>query len=232
MFPFAGEAEAIKQGLVDRVLFVSDFQAQAFRHFCTGTTTFITGNFIDDDEYAYRKRTNTIFTIGRLSRPDPSKYPLNFPVFYEELGLKDVRYRVMSWGPELQKQFKWHRFGLEWDLLSTNKESAAAFLQTLDLFVYPLGHRIKESWGRAVVEAMLTGAVVVVPAGHNFDKMLVNGESGFICKEFKEFKTVVHQLYEDYQLRERIARQGAQHARDSLCNSGEHQKRWIEALSF
>jgi glycosyltransferase involved in cell wall biosynthesis len=117
-------------------------------------------------------------------------------------------------------------------LLSTNKESAAAFLQTLDLFVYPLGHRIKESWGRAVVEAMLTGAVVVVPAGHNFDKMLVNGESGFICKEFKEFKTVVHQLYEDYQLRERIARQGAQHARDSLCNSGEHQKRWIEALSF
>jgi glycosyltransferase involved in cell wall biosynthesis len=143
-----------------------------------------------------------------------------------------VRYRVMAWSPELQKQYRWHRFGPEWELLPANKQSALSFLYSLDVFLYPLGHRVKESWGRAVVEAMLTGAVPVVPAGHQFHKLMVHGESGFICKEFQEFKSVVRELYENYPLRMKISRQGAEYAREHLCNPEEHRKKWIEALTF
>jgi len=98
--------------------------------------------------------------------------------------------------------------------------------------LYPLGHRVKESWGRAVVESMLTGAVPVVPAGHQFHKLMVHGESGFICKEFQEFKAVVRELYENYPLRMRISRQGSEYAREHLCNPEEHRRTWIEALTF
>jgi hypothetical protein len=45
-------------------------------------------------------------------------------------------------------------FWSEWELLPEKKRAALKFLYSLDVFLYPLGHRIKESWGaRAVVEA-------------------------------------------------------------------------------
>jgi hypothetical protein len=196
MWAFKGEAEAVKEGLIDRVLFVSEFQASAFAEMYRGVPSFITGNYIDPDDYCWRERTNPVFTLGRLSRADPKKYPLGFPVFYEELGLPEARYRVMAWSPEVARQYRWHRFGPEWELLPAQKEAALKFLYSLDVFLYPLGHRIKESWGRAVVEAMLTGAVPVVPAGHQFDKLMVHGGSGFICGGYGEWKATVRELFE------------------------------------
>jgi len=232
MFAFQGEAEAAKEGLIDRVLFVSAFQANKFTEMYQGVPSFQTGNYIDPDDYAWRERKNPIFTLGRLSRDDPQKYPLDFPVFYEELDLKEVRYRVMAWSKEVAKQYRWHRFGPEWELLPANKEPAREFLYSLDLFLYPIGHRVKESWGRAVVEAMLTGCVPVVPAGHQFHKLLVHGESGFICQEFREYKACVRELYADHPFRTKISRQCAEHARARLCNPEEHRRTWLEALSF
>lgn len=232
MWAFKGEAEAVKEGLIDRVLFVSEFQARAFEELYRDVPSFQTGNYIDPDDYAWRERNNPTFTLGRLSRPDLKKYPLDFPVFYEELGLPDVRYRVMAWSQDLQRQYRWHRFGPQWELLSAQKESALKFLYSLDVFLYPLGHRIKESWGRAVVEAMLTGCVPVVPAGHQFHKLMVHGESGFICQEYREFKSTVRELYENYPWRMKISRQGAEYARENLCNPEAHRRCWVEALSF
>jgi glycosyltransferase involved in cell wall biosynthesis len=232
MFPFKGEEEAARQGLIDRVLFVSDFQARVFENIYANVSSRRTGNYIDPDDYSYSERRNPTFTIGRLSRPDLTKYPLDFPVFYEEIGIKEVRYRVMAWSSELQKQYRWHNFGPEWDLLAENKTSALNFLYTLSVFLYPLGHRVKESWGRAVVESMLTGCVPVVPSGHQFHNLILHGETGFICKEFHEFKSCVWELYENNQFRLKIARQAATFAREQLCDKEKHRRLWIEALTI
>jgi hypothetical protein len=229
---FKGEAEAVRAGWIDRVLYVSEHQARALAEVHRGVTSFLTGNYIDPADYPWRERRNPIFTLGRLSRHDPMKYPLNFPSFFEEFRLSDVRYRIMAWSPEVHRQYRWHRFGPEWELLPANREPAARFLHSLDVFVYPLGHRIQESWGRAVVEAMLTGAVPVVPAGQQFDKLLVHGESGFICHAYSEWKACVRELCENYPLRLKVSRQAAAHARERLCHPEEHRRRWIEALSF
>jgi len=231
MFPFKGEAEAVKAGLVDRVLFVSEFQADVFAKLYHGIPSLIAGNYINPDDYPWHQRENSVFTVGRLSRAALDKYPVDFPVFYEELGLKEVKYRVMAWSAELQKQYRWHRFGPEWELLSAMKEPALRFLNSLDVFLYPLGHRFKESWGRAVVEAMLTGCVPVVPAGHQFHKLMVDGESGFICQEYSQFKAIVRELYENYRFRMKISHQCAEYAREHLCNPDVHRRIWIEALS-
>ena len=138
----------------------------------------------------------------------------------------------MAWSNDLQKQYRWHRFGPEWELLLEKKEPALKFLYSLDVFLYPLGHRIKESWGRAVVEAMLTGCVPVVPTGHQFHKLMVHGESGFICQEYAEWKAAVRELYENYPFRQKVSRQCSDYAREHLCNPAEHRRRWVEALSF
>jgi glycosyltransferase involved in cell wall biosynthesis len=232
MWPFEGEQEAVEQGLIDRVLFASDFQASAFVSMYKNIPSFVTGNYIDPDDYCWRQRSNPFFTMGRLSRADTNKYPVDFPVFYEEIGLREARYRVMAWSLALQRQYRWHRFGPEWELLPEYKESALKFLYSLDVFLYPLGHRVKESWGRAVVEAMLTGCVPVVPAGHQFHVLIKHGETGFICRRFLEYRDCVHELYEDYGLRQKIGRAGSEYAREVLCDRETHRQRWIQALSF
>jgi hypothetical protein len=139
MFPFPGEEEAIKNGIIDRVLFVSEFQQSAFAEMYRGIPSAITGNFIAPEDFPKSERKNQLFTLGRLSRSDADKWPLDFPEFYEELGLREVRYRVMAWGPELQKQYRWHKFGPEWDLLPRNKETPLEVPSVVGRFPVSLG---------------------------------------------------------------------------------------------
>jgi glycosyltransferase involved in cell wall biosynthesis len=231
MWEFKGEAEAVKAGFIDKVLFVSDFQAAKFAELYRGIPSAICGNYVAPEDFEFKERRNGTFTIGRLSRPDPDKYPEDFPVFYEELGLKDVRYRVMAWDEKLKQKYQWHRFGPEWELLRPQKEDAEKFLHSLDLFVYPLGHKFKESWGRSTVESMLTGCIPLLPAGHQFHNLIVHGESGFICRNFSAYQDVVHELHDNHPLRQRLSRQCTQHARTKICNPDEHRKIWIDALT-
>ena len=61
----------------------------------------ITGNYIAPEFFPWRDRTTgrrfEEFVIGRLSRPDPAKYPADFPESYQRLGLGPARYRAMAW---------------------------------------------------------------------------------------------------------------------------------------
>ena len=231
MWEFKGEADAVKEGLIDKVLFVSDFQAAKFADLYKGIPCAIPGNYVAPEDFEFRERRNPLFTIGRLSRHDPDKYPEDFPVFYEEIGLRDVRFRVMAWDQKLAIKYRWHRFGPEWELLAPEKEETDKFLNSLDLFVYPLGHKFKESWGRSTVEAMLMGCIPLVPAGHQFHNLIEHERSGFICTDFAQYRYYAHALYEDYSLRTQLSRQCADHARRKICDEEEHRAIWVAALT-
>jgi hypothetical protein len=232
MWEFPGEREAARSGLVNRVLFVSEGQRRKFAGIYDGTEQVLVPNYVEPDDFPFRERRGPDFVIGRLSRPDPGKYPADFPVFYEELGLDHARFRVQSWTDELRRIYAWHRFGPHWELLAPDKVPAARFLQSLTLFVYPLGHRVLESWGRAVVEAMLTGAVPVVPEGHQFHDFISPGHTGFIFSAFAQCREAVHVLRRDERYRQHVAREAAAFARDRLCNPAVHRRLWARALSF
>jgi hypothetical protein len=225
-----GELAGIKKGLVDKVLYVSEVQKKHLHKGYNGLPSVITGNYIDPSNFPFRDRNNESFAIGRLSRPDPEKYPEDFPVFYEALGLPDTRFRVMAWSENLAKKYRWHRFDERWDLLGTMAEPQLKFLYSLDLFVFPLGHTCTEVWGRATVEAMLTGCIPLVPAGHHFAQLMVSGESGFICRDFLEYQSWARKLCCDYPWRKKIARQCWSHATHELCNAEKHRALWREAL--
>lgn len=234
MWAFKGEPEAAQSGVIDRVLWVSEFEAQAeaFMDIYKDVPGIVIDNYVDPKDFPWAERRNSTFTIGRLSRPDPVKYPLNFPHFYEALGLRDVRYRVMAWSNELSLQYRWHQFGPEWDLIAPNKIGACEFLQSLDIFVYPLSHRVKESWGRSVVEAMLTGCPPLVPAGHHFQNLMVSGESGYICGPYEEWQAAVDELFNSYSHRQKMSRFCSEYARETHCQTEIHRERWLNALSF
>jgi hypothetical protein len=230
MWHHDGELEAVKSGLVDKVLYVSEFQKRHLAGEYGDLPSAITGNYIDPAFFPFAERRHAVFAIGRLSRAAPEKYPEDFPVFYECLGLPDTRFRVMAWSDELARKYRWHTFDDRWDLLSAEQETQIAFLHSLDLFVYPLGHAFKESWGRSTVEAMLTGCVPLVPAGHHLDQLLVHGECGFICGDFLEYQEHAHRLFHDRPFRAAMARQCREHAVTKLCVAAEHRRAWLEVF--
>lgn len=230
MWPFRGEADAVRDGLIDKVLFVSDFQSQKFQWLYKSIPQHITGNFVDPDEFPYAVRSVGNLTLGRLSRPDPDKYPEDFPVFYEELDIPKSRFRVMAWSPVLSKKYRWHRFDSRWDLLGPGQEKPPEFLSSLDLFVYPLGHTVRESWGRSTVEAMLTGCIPLVPSGHHFHNLVRHEHSGFVCNGFEEYQYYARELAANPRMRMEISRQAACHARTVICNREQHLEKWKGAL--
>ena len=231
MWHHPGEREAIAAGLVDRLLYVSDVQKQKldYESFCQ-VPTYITGNYIDPAEFPFHKRDNRPLTIGRLSRAAPEKYPEDFPVFYEALDLPQARFRVMAWSAELAHKYRWHSFDDRWTLLPPEAETQIDFLNSLDLFIYPLGHKFTETWGRSTVEAMLTGAIPLVPPGHSFEQLIIHGKTGFICDDFREYQRHANRLDADPELRVEMSLACRQHAVTQLCDRERHLNIWREAL--
>jgi glycosyltransferase involved in cell wall biosynthesis len=229
MWHHGGELEAIKNGYIDKILYVSDIQKSRL-NYSANTPWSMTGNYINPDYFPFKERDNIQFTIGRLSRHDPDKYPEDFPIFYELLDIPNVKFRVMGWDDKLKEKYKWHNFDDRWELLWPNQEDQVNFLHSLDLFVYPLGHKFTESWGRSTVEAMLTGAIPFVQTGHNLENLIENGKSGYVLDDFQDIKFHVNYLYRNEDYRKNMARQCSEHARNELCNREKHLNIWKEAL--
>jgi glycosyltransferase involved in cell wall biosynthesis len=233
MWHHPGELEAIRAGVVEQVLYVSPLQRAALSAGHASLPWAMTGNYVDPDPFPFAPRhvsATEPFTIGRLSRPDPDKYPEDFPAFYEALDLS-CRYRVMAWSEALAQKYRWHPFGPAWDLLPAGSESAAEFLASLDLFIYPLGHRLIESWGRVVVEAMLTGCLPLVPPGHHLEHLFAPGETGFVCGEFREYQNQARALRDDPAQRLRRALQARDHALATHCCAERHRRLWLDLFS-
>ena len=121
---------------------------------------------------------------------------------------------------------------LSWDLLPAMAEEPAAFLRSLDLFVYELSPRCRESWGRAVVEAMLCGAVPLVPrgGGHHLEHLVRHGVSGFLCADRGEFAEYAQRLQKDAALRFQMSQQAREWAEHELCNAERHRGMWRAVL--
>ena len=193
----------------------------------------MTGNYIDPREFPFLKRPpagpgGRPLHIGRLSRPDPAKFPADFPDFYESLGLRHARFRVMAWTSQLAARWPKHVFDDRWDLLPPLAETTPHFLQSLDLFVYSLHPTCRESWGRAVVEAMLCGAIPLVPSGteHHLQSLVAHGESGFVCANAAEFGGYARLLESDSALRHWMSERAHTVAEEQFCNPESHRAGW------
>lgn len=197
------------------------------------------GNFIDPSAFPFRQRGHwraegRPFTVGRLSRPDPDKFPDIFPMTYESLGLRaPVRFRVMGWSEDLARRWSGHHFDDRWDLVPTAAVPAARFLDSLDLLVYDTSHRFCESWGRAVVEAMLTGAVPLVPADprHHLPRLVPDGVAGFHCADQDDFARHAIRLQSDPQELATISAQARRWAEETLCRPDRHRTLWDQVFA-
>ena len=198
-----------------------------------GPRGWMVGNFVDPAAFPWRDRTRRRrfpgqMVIGRLSRADPAKFFHDFPRWYEGLGVGNARYRVMAWSDALAGRWAGHVFDGRWDLLPALGESPRRFLESLDVFVYGLGRECRESWGRAVVEGMLSGVVPVVEGDgrHHLCRLFPQGVAGFHFHSRGECRGIVKELARDGGMRARFSKAAGEYAREVLCDAEEHRERW------
>jgi len=258
MWTMPDELAALAFGLFDAVLYVSPVQRAAlepqYRAVLSGAALdaslpdrdapegwlqpgrirwVMNGNYIAPEQFEFRERgdddeARRPLIVGRLSRPDPTKFPDDFPAHFEGLELQHPRFRVMGWSKELSARWPHHRFDERWELIEPFTERTEDFLQSLDLFVYALGPKFRESYGRVAVEAQLTGAVPLVPAGreHHLHNLVRHGETGFHCADQADYRRHAQRLESDSALRRKMSRRARAWAETQLCNAEEHLKYW------
>ncbi len=121
-------------------------------------------NLIDIDDWPARKTrpVGKPIVIGRHSRPDALKWPSREDAWlaYPPDG-KRYHVRVLGAGDFLQE--KYGTLPANWELLPFAWTGIAAFLASLDFYVYYHDEKWSEAFGRTILEALAVGLVVILP---------------------------------------------------------------------
>lgn len=127
-------------------------------------------NLIDLDLWRFRQGARPglaagRIVIGRHSRPSTTKYPDTREealMAYPEAD--DIAVRMLGFPPVLHDTYA--PVPPNWELLEFGGDDVAAFLMTLDVFVYAHARRWVEAFGIAILEAMALGVPVVLPPSY------------------------------------------------------------------
>ena len=123
-------------------------------------------NIIDPQDWppvALRTLPHARPVIGRHSRPEPEKWPDDRAAFLAAYpDAPDLAVRLLGYSPALD-QIVGER-PANWDVLPFGAMPVRDFLQSLDYFVYFHGSSWIEAFGRAVLEAMASGLVCLLPS--------------------------------------------------------------------
>lgn len=230
------ELQAVKDGLVDTVLFTSPFHLSRmlgpFRKARPDIRFGIVENYFNPESHDFVEREpGPVFTIGKIARNDWAKYSENFPLFYEDLGLKNPRFRVMAWGPEQTGKWKWHTFDSRWEFHAQDSMPAHKFLAGLDLFVYNSHYKFIENQSRAIVEAALSGLPIVAPNLYNFPNQIFDTRTGFLWNTYEECAAQCRWLEANPSDRLAMGRLASKCARDVWCDGDKQIRQWERVLN-
>lgn len=127
--------------------------------------------------------------IGRHSRPGDEKWPGTADEMLAAYPARaDVRVRILGVGPKVKELVGTPPSN--WDVFHFGDLDVRYFLSTIDFWVYFHDPTWVESFGRAIAEAMASGAVTLLPK--HFER---NFSNGAIYCEPAEVLDVVDHLY-------------------------------------
>jgi hypothetical protein len=141
--------------------------------------------------------------IGRHSRPDPLKWP-DDPATTLAVYPDDPSFIVRILGGDAFLRELVGVYPPNWQVWPFNAMPPERFLRTVDFFVYFHHSKWVEAFGRAVIEAMASGAVAILP-GH-FEALFGDGP---VYAEPQEVRARVRELHADRRAFMRRSRGGS-----------------------
>ena len=222
------EKSAISDGLIDCLIYTSSKHLEDTGQKSSDIKQKIIPNYLYLNNYKYINREiNDIFTIGKHSRSDSAKFSDHFPLFYQNLNLKNPRYSIMGVNQNIKRLFEWYDFAdTSWQLLPTNAKPVQVFLSSLDAYVYNSKYSFTETFCRATVEAMLTGLPIVVPDRFNFKQQVRHGHNGFLCSSYEDYRKYTQTLETSPDLRIELGKNGRDLSKKLWCDEGETISAW------
>lgn len=165
------------------------------------------------------------FTVGRMSRDIRSKHHEDDPQLWRALAQTGCRVRLMG-ATCLAREIGDVR---NVELLPAGAEDPAAFLRSLDCFVYRTSAQWFEAYGRVVIEAMATGLPIVVGACGVYMDHLRDGVNAMVISDNAEAIKRVMALRADAAAATRL---GDAARRDAIAlNTDELPRRTVALLT-
>lgn len=191
----------------------------------SGVEGVVEPSFIDLHRFrpATVDRPERPFTIGRLSRDDPTKFFAGDDDLMRGLVADGCRVRLM--GATCLAATLGGVTGVS--LLPENTEPADTFLHTLDCFYYRTAEHWLEAFGRVVLEAMACALPVVAHWRGGYAEWIDDGEDGFLIESPEEAKAVIDRLRNDVALRATVSAAARRKTETLFSNEA-----WARVLDF
>lgn len=138
-------------------------------------------------------RPDRPYTIGRLSRDDPTKFFRGDDTLLRDFARDGCQIRLM--GASCLASSIGSVPGVS--LLPEDAEPAERFLRSLDCFYYRTADEWLETFGRVVLEAMACALPVVAHWRGGYAEWIEDGEDGFLIESPEEAKSVIDRLRHD-----------------------------------
>jgi glycosyltransferase involved in cell wall biosynthesis len=192
-------------------------------------------NPVGDEFFRVIRRNDDAFRLGRHSRGTPGKFSADFFELFEQIDVPDLQVLSLGHTPEMSEWLAEHAFALRhtyW-LLTANTVDVGKFLSSLDLYVYKTHPAFRETCPVCILESLASGIPVVGEARGGIADLIVDGETGVLCRTQKDYKHAVEALYADPARRRRYSRAARQWARDhaSLAVFGQRIADWLNVVS-
>jgi hypothetical protein len=158
------------------------------------------------------------------------KFSEEFPIFYESAtaGLP-VNFNIMGWNDELKTKYAWHPFSNRWKFLPTNAIKTQDWYAMIDLSLYDCNHLFRESQGRTIIEAQLTGCPVLAPKKWNFPNMVWNERTGVLWDSLEELHEEL-KAFMNYDYRNQKGKLASDFTREIWCNPQVAKSHWNTIL--
>jgi glycosyltransferase involved in cell wall biosynthesis len=172
-------------------------------------------------------RADEDFVVGRLARPDFSKWSKRT---WEIVGQVDpTRRRALLMGVDDDVR-KWLGPAPDWaEVLPPGALPASQFYRRLHCLL-PISHAAIESWPRIGMEAMASGVPIVAPRQGGWCDLIVHGETGYLAENAEEIVTYANLLARDEALRLRIAAQARQRLEAEFANPDHSWRGWQQVF--
>jgi len=233
-WPFDEEKKAIENGWIDLHGFVSSYQESLLRpkQEKIGKIESLEGYkpYYHISHEPIPKIRNGHYSMGRLSRPDPSKFSDDmWRIFMKVCSPVPTKTFIMGWDDKIQERCGKAPEGLDWMVISPNAKTQEEFYALLHVLIHKTGGS-KESYGRIVPECYEFGVVPIVEKNYAFPDIVIEGETGFMCDSSDEMSYVASALAFDDSKRKAVVKAGRSFLENEISNKEKCWKAWKAVL--
>ena len=175
-------------------------------------------------------KSDAYFGVGRVSRDDAAKFPADLWITYSKVvAPRPVKAFVLGYGENAHAKAGTPPAWLDWMTWPPQGIPVAALFQRIHALVHRTGGS-GENWPRVILEAYATGTAVIAEAAHGSLEMVVDGESGFLCKSSDELAFRASQIAFDDDLRQQLTTRARAYLINDLASEHRCWQSWSRLL--